>query len=71
MSSSQAQSNNWIRINQLGYTPQALKVAVWCSKEVQPLSSFQLIDSATNKVVFTGKASKVYGAYGPFQQTAR
>ncbi|MBD0376614.1 MAG: glycoside hydrolase family 9 protein, partial [Flavisolibacter sp.] len=65
------QTNSWIRINQLGYTPQGLKIAVWCSKEAQPLSSFQLIDSATNKIVFTGKASKAYGAYGPFQQTAR
>ncbi len=23
----------WIRINQLGYTPGGVKVAVWCSKE--------------------------------------
>ena len=25
-------SSAWIRINQLGYTPAGVKVAVWCSK---------------------------------------
>ena len=24
--------NAWIRINQMGYTPGGIKVAVWCSK---------------------------------------
>ncbi len=61
----------WIRINQLGYTPAGKKVAVWGSKENQQLTSFQLVDSATGKVVFTGKAGKAFGAYGPFTQTYR
>ena len=66
-----AQSNSWIRINQLGYQPSSVKVAVWASKEDKPIASFQLIDSATNKVVFTGKAGKAFGAYGPFSQSHR
>ena len=61
----------WIRINQLGYLPAGKKVAVWCSKEAGTLQQFQLIDSATGKVVFTGTAGKAFGAYGPFTQTYR
>ncbi len=66
-----AQSQSWIRINQLGYTPEAKKVAVWCSKQNETITEFQLIDSATNNIVFTAKASTPYGAYGPFKQTCR
>ncbi len=61
----------WIRINQLGYTPGGVKVAVWCSKEDRTIGSFQLIDAATHKVVMTGKTGKVFGAYGPFRSTQR
>jgi hypothetical protein len=61
----------WIRINQLGYTPGGIKVAVWCAKAEFNVTSFQLIDSASGKVVFSGKAGKSYGAYGPFTATAR
>jgi endoglucanase len=61
----------WIRINYLGYKPNGVKVAVWCSKENQSLKSFQLIDASSNKVVFTGNTGKAFGAYGPFIQTYR
>ena len=64
-------SNTWIRINQLGYTPQGTKVAVWCSKIETNISSFSLIDSATGKTVFTNNAGKNFGAYGPFKNTYR
>src|SRR5687768_14896424 len=68
-------SNNeeqaWIRINQLGYTPAGKKVAVWGSKEDRKITTFQLVDSATGKVVFNGKSGKAFGAYGPFTQTYR
>ena len=64
-------ANQWIRINQLGYTPQGIKVAVWCSKEATYISSFDLVDSATGKVVFTQSAGKSFGAYGPFTNTYR
>lgn len=66
-----AQTNSWIRINQLGYSINAPKVVVWCSKEDKPVTHFQVIDSATNKVVFTNKSGKDFGAYGPFKQTYR
>jgi len=61
----------WIRINQLGYTPRGIKVAVWCSKEDTKIISFDLVDSATGKIVFTQNAGKSFGAYGPFTNTYR
>jgi endoglucanase len=64
-------ANTWIRINQLGYTPAGIKVAVWCSKVEETTKTFQLIDSATGKNVFTGKLSECFGKYGPFSHTTR
>src|SRR5437868_15517011 len=64
-------NNTWIRINQLGYTPKGIKVAVWCSKSETNISSFSLIDFATGKIVFTNTAGKIFGAYGPFKNTYR
>ncbi len=61
----------WIRINQLGYTPAGLKVAVWCSKQQSAISNWQLVDAVTNKTVFSGIRGKPFGAYGPFIQTYR
>src|ERR1700750_3085111 len=65
------EAGSWIRINQLGYTPQVIKVAVWCSKDEIAITSFSLIDSATNKIVFTNNTGKNFGAYGPFKNTYR
>ena len=64
-------ASEWIRINQLGYTPQGIKVAVWVSKnEVLP-EKFQLIDSKDSTVVFEFSTGKNFGSYGPFTQTLR
>lgn len=66
-----AQENAWIRINQLGYPTKGIKVAVWGSKENKTLSSFELVDAQSGKVVYTYRAGKAFGAYGPFIQTHR
>ena len=63
--------SQWIRINQLGYTPGGIKVAVWCSKDESPINTFALIDSATGKIILTQNAGKSFGAYGPFTNTYR
>lgn len=60
-----------IRINQLGYTPNGIKVAVFCSKENEAIEKFHLVDAVTNKMVFSSDAGKAFGAYGPFIQTYR
>src|SRR6478735_4240449 len=66
-----AQENSWIRINQLGYTTQGIKVAVWCSKQNNSLTSFELVDAVTQKTVYQYSAGKSFGAYGPFTETYR
>src|SRR6478752_3617795 len=63
--------SSWVRINQLGYTPQGVKVAVYGSKHSNTISSFTLFDSATGKKVLSGSTGKAMGAYGPFAQTYR
>ncbi|HQV86885.1 MAG TPA: glycoside hydrolase family 9 protein [Chitinophagaceae bacterium] len=65
------QPQSWIRINQLGYTPGAVKVAIWCSKEEKEIVKWELVNSVSKKIVATGKAGKAFGAYGPFKQTYR
>ena len=61
----------YIRINQLGYLPAGIKVAVWGSLTDATLQSFELLDSASGKVVFKAAAGKAFGSYGPFKQSYR
>jgi peptidoglycan/xylan/chitin deacetylase (PgdA/CDA1 family) len=67
----QPDETSFIRINLLGYQPNGSKVAVWCSKTPQIISSFSVVDVVTQKTVWEGKASRGFGAYGPFAQTCR
>lgn len=69
--SKKQETNQWIRINQLGYQPSSVKVAVWCSKGTQGISNWELVDAITNAIVHKGSIEKLFGAYGPFTQTAR
>ncbi|HJS55233.1 MAG TPA: glycoside hydrolase family 9 protein [Chitinophagaceae bacterium] len=64
-------SSAWIRINQLGYQPGSVKVAIWCSKGNLGISNWELVDAISKKTVFGGKPGKAFGAYGPFKQTYR
>src|SRR5262245_41803685 len=61
----------WIRINQLGYQPGGIKVAVWCSKESIGIQQFELVNALSKQVVLKAPAGKPFGAYGPFVQTYR
>ena len=65
------QPTAWIRINQLGYTPGGVKVAVFCSKENAAIKTFQMVNAATKKIIFSFNTEKSFGAYGPFTQTYR
>src|SRR5687768_12709454 len=64
-------AKSWIRINQLGYTPDGVKVAVWGGKEDLGISNWELVDAQTKKIVVSGKAGAPLGEYGPFKQTYR
>src|SRR6188768_2777302 len=63
--------SSWIRINQLGYQPRGVKVAVWCSKQELVISNWELVDATSKKIVYSSKPGKAIGAYGPFKQTCR
>jgi hypothetical protein len=67
----QVNTKAWIRINQLGYIPDGIKIAVLCSKDSQLIKTFQLVDAATKKFVYSASSGKMFGAYGPFKQTYR
>ncbi len=43
---------SWIRINLLGYKPGSVKVAVWVGKSKTAITSFVIVDAASNKMVF-------------------
>jgi endoglucanase len=64
-----SEEHTWIRINLLGYKPENVKVAVWCSKTNGAITSFELVNVKTNKIAFKGEAGRAFGAYGPFAQT--
>jgi peptidoglycan/xylan/chitin deacetylase (PgdA/CDA1 family) len=66
-----ANDSSWIRINQLGYLPKGIKVAVWCTKSTETINQFYLVDASTNKKLYSNTISTLYGKYGPFLQTAR
>ena len=60
-----------IRINQLGYKPDAIKVAVLMSEDAPVSHEFTVEDIFTGKTVFSSKAIKPTGSLGIFKETAR
>ena len=60
-----------VRINQLGYLPETIKVAVFGAKSNTPVALFSLHDALTNKVVYSSEVLESKGAYGPFKSTYR
>ncbi|MBN1349446.1 glycoside hydrolase family 9 protein, partial [candidate division KSB1 bacterium] len=63
--------DTWIRINQLGYFPQSVKIAVLGSKDSIGCTEFSLSDAATGKPVWTSETIRSAGAWGPFKSTYR
>ena len=53
--------DSWIRINQLGYLPKAIKVAVFISEENIRIQQFQLRNAITDDIVYRDK-TKNYDA---------
>ncbi|KQR71891.1 glycoside hydrolase family 9 protein [Pedobacter sp. Leaf176] len=62
---------SWIRINLLGYTPASIKVAVWGTKTDEIPSYFEIIEKGTDRLVYKSSDVESFGAYGPFNKTAR
>ncbi len=51
---SASRAGSWIRINQLGYQPGSVKVAVYMSQEPGSARSFTLCEALTGRVVYRG-----------------
>ena len=67
-----AQTQTWIRINQLGYLESSIKVAVLVSKQENLLvKQFEVCDALTNQVVFKSNKTKSFGKYAAFASTFR
>ena len=48
-----SETEEWIRINQLGYRTNDIKVAVFISKKNINLKSFSLVDASSGKTIMT------------------
>ena len=63
---------SWIRINQVGYTLDAVKVAVLGSKaEDLSVTSFEIVDVLTGKTVHKSNKIRSFGAYASFGKIFR
>ncbi|SFS57381.1 Peptidoglycan/xylan/chitin deacetylase, PgdA/CDA1 family [Zhouia amylolytica] len=61
----------WIRINNLGYQPDAIKIAVLGSEGIEPVTKFSLVNAYTDSVVYTSNEIKEKGMFGPFKSSFR
>ena len=61
----------WIRVNQVGYLQNDVKVAVWVSKEHKNVSRFEVIDVQSGKVVYSGNKIMNMGKQPAFESSAR
>ncbi len=66
-----AETDTWIRINQIGYRPDDIKVAVLVSKQDLIPQSFEVIDYLSDKIVLSSREIRDFGNYGPFRTTYR
>jgi endoglucanase len=63
--------NEWIRINQLGYRINDIKVAVFISREEISLKSFRLVDAISGKSVMVKKDIESSETMEPFKSCYR
>ncbi|MDR2064508.1 MAG: glycoside hydrolase family 9 protein [Prevotellaceae bacterium] len=61
----------WIRINQMGYYPEATKIAVFITKGDTGIKQFSICDSASGKILKTYDNVQKTGTWSVFKHTAR
>ena len=66
-----ASGQSWIRINQLGYLPESIKVAVFISTDESLSKEFTVHNAITGAVVFKNKARKYPGEEWGMRSAAR
>ncbi len=62
---------SWVRINQLGYLEQDIKVAVLVSKQHLAITSFELRDALTRQAVYRGTTGRAFAPYAAFAEGYR
>lgn len=67
----QAFAGSWIRVNQIGYLPEATKVAVFMSDETAQINGFELVDAFTGEVAFSSSSVRPTGVLGCMKTTCR
>ena len=67
----QAFAGSWIRVNQIGYLPEATKVAVFMSDETAQINGFELVNAFTGEVAFSSSAVRPTGVLGRMKTTCR
>lgn len=66
-----AYAESWIRVNQLGYLPNSVKVAVLMSEERMSVDGFEVVDAITGNTVAHLSEVKATGKYGRMGSTYR
>jgi peptidoglycan/xylan/chitin deacetylase (PgdA/CDA1 family) len=64
-------AQSWIRINQMGYLPNSIKVAVLLSTMESAPETFQLCDAKSGKIVYSAPSRKYSGAKWGMKSAAR
>ena len=64
-------AQSWIRVNQIGYLEDDVKVAVWISKDSRLITEFDLVDVASGSIVYSSDKVKQTGPQPAFNTSAR
>ena len=64
-------AGSWVRINQIGYLPEATKVAVFMSSDAVQVDGFELVDAFTGEVAWKSDAVRPTGGLGRMKTTYR
>lgn len=64
-------AGSWVRINQIGYLPEATKVAVFMSNEAVQVNGFELVDAFAGEAVWRSDTVRPMGALGQMKTTCR
>ncbi|GAB6283307.1 MAG: hypothetical protein STSR0008_20690 [Ignavibacterium sp.] len=64
-------AESWIRINQLGYEPDKIKIAVFISEDNLSLNDFEICNAINEKIIYSSKKIINTGRWQKFNSTFR
>ena len=71
ISTSSLVAQSWLRVNQIGYLQDDVKVAVWVSKTTEEIAKFDIVDQTSGTVIYSGNKVRQTGKQPAFQTSAR